>query len=64
MESDLDLARGELALARRRYESLLRAPYEGRWCGDAAQYDDRCANQRRRVEVLERDVSDLEAQES
>ena len=60
MESELDSTRAELVQERRRLESQLRAPFDGRWGDDSADWHESMERRRERIAVLEERVAELE----
>jgi hypothetical protein len=60
IEDEMDELHEELGKARRRVESLLRAPRDGRM-GDRLEWEDSLANARQRVAVLERELAEHHA---
>ena len=58
-EDDLELLEEEIRVARRRRDSLERAPREGRFTGDAVDFEDQMSAAQRRIRLLERQRADL-----
>jgi len=58
-EDELDELHREIGAARRRLHSLERAPFEGRWTRGVIEWEDACANQRQRIQLLERQLREF-----
>jgi hypothetical protein len=56
---ELEAAETDLQMARWRLDSVLRAPYEGRWTGDQIQHEDAVSAAQRRVKRLAAELAEL-----
>ena len=60
-EDEIDELHRELGTARRRLDSIERAPKEGRWCRSKTDWLDAVETQRDRIGALERDLAGAQA---